>query len=94
MPITRLNEFRALPDKGADLRAFLQSIIGLIEDAPGCISVTLLANTDDPARFAIVEEWRDVEAHQASVTRIPPGKIAEVQALIAEPPKGAYYQAI
>jgi len=94
MPITRLNEFHAAPDKGAELRAFLQSIIELIEDAPGCITVTLLAHHDDPTRFAIVEEWIDVAAHQASVTRIPPGKIDEVRALIAEPPKGAYYTAI
>lgn len=94
MPITRLNDFHALPDKGADLRAFLQSIITLIEDAPGCISVTLLADTDDPTRFAIVEEWQSVDAHQASVTRIPSDKLVEVRTLIAEPPTGAYYQAI
>ncbi len=94
MPVTRLNEFHAAPDTGAELRAFLQSIISMIEDAPGCVSVTLLANTDDPTRFAIVEEWHSVEAHQASAQRIPPEKIAEVRTFLAEAPKGGYYEAI
>ncbi|MBI3567988.1 MAG: antibiotic biosynthesis monooxygenase [Gemmatimonadetes bacterium] len=94
MPITRLNEFHAHPGKEAELRAFLQSIIVLIEDAPGCVSVTLLAGHDDPTRFAIVEEWIDVAAHQAAAGRIPPELLAEFRPLVAEPPKGAYYQAI
>ena len=94
MPITRVNEFHALPEKAADLRAFLEDVVLLIEDAPGCISVTLFAHHDDVTRFAIIEEWQSIDAHQASVTRIPPDKLNQVRTLIAEPPKGVYYQAI
>ena len=33
MPITRINEFQAKPDKAAALREFLRSVIGRIIDA-------------------------------------------------------------
>ena len=89
--ITRLNDFRAAPGKETDLRDFLKSIIGLIRDAPGCRDVALLLDQEDAAHFVIVEEWDSVDAHKASVSRIPPGKIGEVRNLIASPPVGRYY---
>ena len=94
MLITRINDFHARADKARALREFLQSIIALVEDAPGCQSVALMVHHEDPARFVIVEVWESIEAHQASVSRIPPGKIEEVQPLLVEPPKGAYYDRI
>lgn len=94
MLITRINDFHARADKAPALREFLQSVIGIIEDAPGCQSVALLVHHEDPARFAVIEVWESVEAHQASVSRIPPGLIDKVQPLLAEPPKGAYYERI
>src|SRR5437879_1259853 len=72
MAITRINEFQAKPDKAAALCDFLRSIIARIIDAPGCRSCELLVQRDDPTRLAIVEVWDSVDAHQASVSRIPP----------------------
>ncbi len=94
MPITRLNEFQAAPAQATALRDFLRSIIARIIDAPGCRSCELLVQQDDPARFAIIEVWESVAAHQASVARIPPELMQQAFALFAVPARGAYYQQV
>ncbi len=94
MAITRINEFQSKPDKAAALRDFLRSVIARIIDAPGCQSCELLAQRDDPTRLAIIEVWDSVEAHQVSVSRIPPGLLQQAQALFAVPARGAYYHPV
>lgn len=91
MLITRINEFHAASEKAHALRAFLSDVIDLIRDAAGCRSVELLVGHDDDSRVAIIEVWESVDAHRAAASRIPPAKLAEVQPLLAEPPKGRYY---
>src|SRR6266702_2906820 len=92
MAITRINEFQAKPDKAAALRDFLRSVIARIIDAPGCRSCELLIQRADPSRLAIIEVWDSMEAHQASVSRIPPGLLQQAQTLFAVPARGAYYE--
>src|SRR6266705_2590912 len=94
MEITRINEFQAKPDQAAALRDFLRSVIARIIDAPGCRSCELLVQHDDPTRLAIIEVWDSVEAHQASVSRIPPGLLQQAQTLFAVPARGAYYDPV
>ncbi len=91
MTITRINTFQAPSDKVPALREFLRSIIALILGAPGCRSCELLTHHDDPTRFAIIEVWDTIAAHQASVSRIPPALLQQAQTLFAAPPEGAYY---
>jgi len=92
MSVTRINEFHAAPDKARALHDFLSGVIHIIRDAPGCRSVELFVGQDDESYLAIIEAWESVEAHQAAASRIPPARLAEVQPLLAEPPKGRYYR--
>ncbi len=94
MGITRINQFEAKPGKGPELRRFLQSIIGLVRDSPGCRSVQLLESTEHAERFAIVEAWDSVEAHQAAARVIPPSRLQEAAALFAAPAAGAYFRTV
>jgi quinol monooxygenase YgiN len=94
MAITRINQFQAPPGKGSELRDFLRSIIGAILDAPGCRSCSLLSNHEDPTRFAIVEVWDSIDAHKASVTRIPPDLLQQARTLLGAPAEGAYYDPV
>ncbi len=91
MSITRINEFHAKDGMGDDLRKFLISIIPVIKSSAGCQSCQLLQCLDDPTRLVIVEIWESVEAHQASVKRIPPDNFAEIMKMLVETPKGAYF---
>ena len=94
MTITRINEFQAHPDRVTALRDFLRSVIALILEAPGCRSCELLRQHDDPTRFAIIEVWDSIDAHQASVSRIPPALMQQAQTLFAAPARGAYYDPV
>lgn len=91
MPIIRINEFRARPETADALRDFLASVIHMIEGAPGCLRCELAAALDDPTRLVIVEVWDSTEHHQAAASRVPPDKLSEVRALLAETPRGQYY---
>jgi quinol monooxygenase YgiN len=91
MSIVRINEFKAAAGKADGLREFLGSVIAQIKGAAGCQRVELLADHEDATRFAIVEAWDSIEAHQAAATRVPPEKMAEVQALLGDTPRGRYY---
>jgi quinol monooxygenase YgiN len=91
MAITRINEFKAPDDKASELGAFLGSVIALILGAPGCRSCQLLHHHEDATRYAIIEVWDSIEAHQAAASRIPPDLMQKARTLFAEPARGAYY---
>jgi len=92
MTITRINDFYAASGREGALREFLQSVISVIKDAPGCLDAELLVESENATHLVIVEKWQDVAAHQAAANLIPPGKLAQVQTLLAAPPKGIYYE--
>ena len=92
MPITRINQFEAKPGLEEKLHAFLQSVIAVILNCPGCISCRLLRSTDNRAQLAIIEEWDNIESHQQAAQAIPPEKLAEAGTLFAKPPAGQYYR--
>jgi hypothetical protein len=46
------------------------------------------------SRLVIVERWDSVAAHQAAASKIPPEQMAAFKPLIADPPKGRYYQPV
>lgn len=66
-------------------------MIETVKQAAGCRDCELLVDHEDPSRFAIVETWDSIADHQAAATRVPPEKLAEVRALLAESPRGRYY---
>jgi quinol monooxygenase YgiN len=92
MPVTRINHFAAKETLEERLDAFLKSVVKIVQSCPGCISVRLLRSTEDPVRFAIVEEWESVEAHQKAASTITPSQIEEAKTLVAGPPTGMYYR--
>ena len=94
MSTVRINEFHAAADKATELRAFLRGVIEIVETSPGCVACVLLAAREDAARLVIVETWESGAAHQAAATRIPPETLAAVRPLLAEPPRGRYYDEI
>ena len=91
MAIKRINYFHAATGSEQALRAFLQSVISVIKAAEGCQAVELLVDQEDASQLVIVEQWTNVDSHQAAAKLIPPSKLAEVGPLLASPPKGQYY---
>jgi quinol monooxygenase YgiN len=64
----------------------------IIKSSPGCESVQLCQDQNDPARFLMIEIWDSVESHQASVRNIPAEKLGEIRPLLAGSPSGSYFQ--
>lgn len=91
MTITRINHFVAKEELENTLHAFLQSVISVILECPGCISCEILRSVESPAQLAIIEKWESIAAHQEAAKAIPQEKLAEVMALLASPPSGSYY---
>lgn len=94
MAVTRINHFEGKQGQGLALRRFLESVIDTIRDAQGCRSVQLLEAVDHLDRFAIVEVWDSVEAHQAAAKQITPEKMKEASLLLATPAAGTYFHVI
>ncbi len=92
MSVTRVNEFRAREGSEEAVRAFLTSLLPLIEASAGCRSCRLIRQLDDPARFVVLEEWDSPEAHRASVKNISPALLQDAMKLLAGPPSGAYFE--
>lgn len=91
MTITRINEFEAVPSKGAELYAFLTSLQHYIESSAGCLSCEVLRKSDNDLILVVIEKWETKDAHRQSIESYPQEKMAEVMPLFALPPKGGYY---
>jgi quinol monooxygenase YgiN len=91
LSITRISEFQSKEGTTQGLREFLMSIMPIIKSSKGSRSVQLYQRQDEPSKFMMIEEWDDMESHQASVKNIPPAKLAEVRPLLSLGPSGAYY---
>lgn len=91
MSITRINDFRAMPDAADSLRDFLTSIMPPIASSTGCQSCQLLQSKDELGHFLLVEVWDSIDAHQESLKNSPHGMFKKISHTLAEPPRGEYY---
>jgi quinol monooxygenase YgiN len=94
MSVFRIGEVQAKEETVQDLQEFMISIMPLIKGSEGCQSCQFYQSQDNPTRFTMIEVWESLEAHQASVKNIPPGKINEIRPLLAAPPSGGYFNLI
>lgn len=76
---------KARPERVAEVRALLESLIEPTRREPGCVRYELLQNRNDPTDFTFVEEWESdptFASHAASehIREVGPmlrGKLAE-----------------
>lgn len=92
--VTRINEFLAAEGKAEALGAFMQGVVNIVLKAPGCLDCRLLRHHEDGSRFAVIETWESIEAHQAAAKLIPAEMMAQVMPLLAAKPKGDYFLAL
>jgi len=83
----------AIPDKVAELKSLLLSIMEPSREDEGCIKYELLQNQADPTDFTFVEEWESaalLEVHLAS-THIQAAK-RKLDGLAVAPPDIRRYE--
>ncbi|PUA26405.1 MAG: hypothetical protein B0W54_21800 [Cellvibrio sp. 79] len=91
MAITRINNFEAKVGSEQKLYEFLQSVISVVKNCPGCIGCQLLRSTENSANLVIVEQWDSIEAHRNAASAIPPEQLKAAYDFFATPPSGSYY---
>ena len=64
----------------------------VVEQSEGCLRSELLADPADEGHLMIVEVWESIAAHRAAAAEVPREKFVEIQALLAAPPTGHYYE--
>ena len=92
MTVTQINEFHAQEGKGDDLADLIRSFVPTIEASDGCRSCQLLQRQGDPTRVVVITVWDTEDAHKASAKNVPPDALEKAMAMLAGPPKGAYYR--
>ncbi len=83
----------AFPDKVAELKSLLLSIIEPTRQEQGCIKYELLQNQADPTDFTFVEEWESaalLDLHLGS-THIQ-AAVQQLEGLAAGPPDIRRYE--
>ena len=83
----------AFPDKVAELKSLLLSIIEPTRQEAGCIKYELIQNQVDPTDFTFVEEWESatlLELHLAS-THIQ-AALLQLEGLAVGPPDLRHYE--
>ena len=83
----------ATPDKVAELKSLLLSIIEPTRQEAGCIKYELLQNQADPTDFTFVEEWESatlLELHLGS-THIQ-AAVQQLEGLAVGPPDICCYE--
>lgn len=91
MSILRVNEFIAFPGKLDDLIEAFQTITPMIRMADGCESCQLLITPTGKEKVVIIEQWRDMKAHQAAAKHIAGSDFKRIISLLDGPPTGKYY---
>lgn len=91
MTITRISCYRAKPRAAEGLLTALLELAPAIANSDGCKKVRVLSSLDDPAEFALYEEWNSIEAHRKAAAQLPVALIGKVNALIDAPPRANDY---
>jgi quinol monooxygenase YgiN len=85
----------AKPDKVAELKSVLLSLIGPTRMEKGCISYQLCESKTDAGDFVFVEEWASAAAINAHMTTAHVQEaFAKAQSLLASPPDIRVYSII
>jgi heme-degrading monooxygenase HmoA len=92
MAVVRIDRFQAKEGLALELRSMLSSTLDRIHRSPGCRTVELLGNPEDPLEFAIMATWDSIEAHDAAARRIEPELLEKAHEVLASPPTGSYHQ--
>ena len=89
---------KAKHGQGNAARAWLQRSMKRTTAAPGCQSMQILEDTENPDTILSVEVWDSRESHQQYMLSLfePDVRpaVKEEMAVLAGPPKGKYYNPI
>jgi quinol monooxygenase YgiN len=94
MPITALLDIQLRPDAPADAEARVNSVLAQTRARPGCLSVDVVRDLNDPRHLVVIETWESLEADDAyRAWRATPEGASELGELTAGRPALTRYEA-
>jgi quinol monooxygenase YgiN len=87
LPSTALLELRIKPDSVDEGLEVVHRILGETREFDGCLGVTVIQDSSDPAHLVAIEEWESLEKDAAyREWRAGDGAMPDLAALLAGPP--------
>jgi heme oxygenase (mycobilin-producing) len=87
MPITSLLEVRLKPDSVDEGLAVLHSVLAETRAFDGCLGLTVIQDSADPAHLVAIEQWESLEKDAAyREWRAGDGAATELAPLLTGPP--------
>jgi quinol monooxygenase YgiN len=87
LPSTALLEIRIKPDSVDEGLEVVHRILGETREFDGCLGVTVIQDSSDPAHLVAIEEWESLEKDAAyREWRAGDGAMPDLAALLAGPP--------
>jgi heme-degrading monooxygenase HmoA len=63
--VLELAQFDISPGSEAAFEAGYRSVVGMLRQSPGLLSVRITRGVETPTRFVLLVEWESLQAHQA-----------------------------
>jgi len=92
VPVAALLEFRFKPEVIDQVPDAISRTLAVTRKFDGCQRIDVLADSEDPSRYLLVEMWDSME-HDAAYRefRASPAGASELGPLLAAPPVVMYY---
>ncbi len=88
MATTAILELQLKPDALESAHEVIHATLTATRAFPGCLSVTVLVDSADPAHVAVYETWESIEHDQAyRAWRATPEGASGLGPILAAPPK-------
>jgi heme oxygenase (mycobilin-producing) len=86
--VTAILDLQLKPDSLETAHEVLHATLTGTRAFPGCVDVTVLVDSDDPAHVVLYETWESVERDRAyRAWRASPEGASELGSILAAPPK-------
>ncbi len=63
--VLELAQFSITPGSETAFEAGYRSVVGLLRESAGLLSVRMTRGVETPSRFVLLVEWESLQAHQA-----------------------------
>jgi quinol monooxygenase YgiN len=85
-------EFSAKPDCVDKVRAWLKGVLPDTRSFPGCVTLHVIQNQEDPTGIMIVEQWDSRQDYEKYLAwRTERGDMVEFGAMMAGPPNIRFF---
>lgn len=85
--IVVITMLKVFPEKQMEVEQTLLSLIGPVEEEPGCLRYGVFCDISDKNRFTLIEEWRSPKDFDRHIRSSRFSVLLGTKPLLSEPPR-------